>query len=325
MPNAQLKEDTYDEQETEAVEVEVSPEKEDAGFDASNTSAAVEETEVVEEEKAQADEEELENYSKKVQKRINKLTERMREAERTREEAIHFAQQVQNENSGLKSKVAGLDEGYTNEYSNRVETQLTAAKASFKDAYDRGDADAMADAQRELSRLTIEEERLRINKSRKEENAPAPEAQQPQQPQQPQQFQQPQQQEQYQYNVPPPQPDPKAQSWAEKNDWFGMDERMTNAAFITHRELVENEGFDPSSDEYYEEVDKRMRRDFPHKFAESQTESNVGSTRPAQTVASASRKPKSGRRVVHLTKSQREIAQRLGVSIEDYAKYVKEN
>jgi len=180
----------------------------------------------------------------------------------------------------------------------------------------------MVEAQRELSRLTIEEERLRINKARKEEEAP--QVQEQVQPQQQQVPQQPQDQ-QYQYNVPPPQPDTKAQTWAEKNEWFGTDERMTNAAFITHRELVENEGYDPSSDEYYEEVDNRMRRDFPQKFTEQKTESNVGSTRPAQTVASASRKPKSGRKVVHLTKSQTEIARRLGVSIEEYAKYVKEN
>jgi len=256
--------------------------------------------------KAEGEEDELQNYSESVQKRINRLTRKMREAERREQEAIAFAQNVKSENDNLKSRVKTLDTNYSSEYEGRVTSQLDAAKRAFKEAYEAGDVDKMAEAQQLMSKITIDQERLRVYREQAEREVPV--AQEPQQQQQ--QAQQ------------PAAPDPKAQGWAEKNEWFGTDERMTTAAFITHRELVDDEGFDPSSDEYYDELDKRMRRDFPHKFA-AKTESKPAA-QPAQTVAGASRKPTTGRKSVKLSNSQVEIARRLGVPLEEYARYVKE-
>jgi len=256
--------------------------------------------------KAEAEEDELQNYSESVQKRINRLTRKMREAERREQEAIAFAQGVKNENDSLKSKVKTLDSNYSSEYEGRVTSQLDAAKRAFKEAYEAGDVDKMAEAQQLMSKITIDQERLRVYRQQAEQEVEVPQ----EAPQQQQAVQQ------------PAAPDPKAQAWAERNEWFGTDERMTTAAFITHRELVDDEQFDPSSDEYYDELDKRMRRDFPHKFA-AKTESKPAA-QPAQTVAGASRKPKTGRKSVKLSNSQVEIARRLGVPLEEYARYVKE-
>ncbi len=256
---------------------------------------------------AKADDDELENYSESVQKRINRLTKKMREAERREQEALAFAQGVKGEMDSLKTRMKELDTSYSTEYEGRVTSQLDAAKRAFKEAYEAGDVDKMAEAQQLMSKITIDQERLRLYRQNqpKEEAAAAP-------------------QQQAAPAAPRPTPDAKAQAWAEKNDWFGTNERMTHMAFITHRELVEDEGFDPSSDEYYDELDRRMRRDFPNQFS-AQTESKPAAPKPAQTVASASRKPTSnGRKSVKLSKSQVEIARRLGVPLEEYARYVKE-
>jgi hypothetical protein len=258
---------------------------------------------------AKADDDELENYSESVQKRINRLTKKMREAERREQEALAFAQGVKGEMDSLKTRMKELDTSYSTEYEGRVTSQLDAAKRAFKEAYEAGDVDKMAEAQQLMSKITIDQERLRLYRQNqpKEEAAAAP-----------------QQQTASQQAAPRPTPDAKAQVWAERNEWFGTDERMTHMAFITHRELVEDEGFDPSSNEYYDELDRRMRRDFPNKFS-ANDESKPAATKPAQTVASASRKPTSnGRKSVKLSKSQVEIARRLGVPLEEYARYVKE-
>ena len=248
-----------------------------------------------------------------TQKRIDRLTKKMRTAEREREEALRYAQKVQQEADELKTRVTSMDQNYINEYSSRVDTQMSAAETKLKSAMEIGDTAQAVEAQKEISRLTIEADRASQAKAQQEslKNTPQPTQQAQPTPQ------------------PVKPPDPKAQKWAEKNDWFGTDEAMTYAAFGIHKRMVENEGFDPSSNEYYTELDNRMRTEFPHKLnggAEApSTESR--SNRPAQTVASVSRSATSGRsksRKVRLTPTQVDIAKRLGVPIEEYAKYVKE-
>ena len=251
---------------------------------------------------------ELDSYGKKVQSRIKKLTEKYRKEERDREEATRLAQQLLHENQQLKSRMQNLDRGYLTEYGSRLEAQIAAAKKAYRDAYEAGDADKMLEAQETMSKMAVEQERLRIAKQRSEQMA--------QVQQQPVPQRMPQQQVQQQ-----PKPDPKAQKWAEKNEWFGSDEVMTYAAFGIHRKLVEEEGFDPSSDEYYTEVDRRMRSEFPNKFAAKKS----GGAQVASAGASASRSTaKQGRRSVKLSPSQIAMAKRLNVPLEEYAKYVKE-
>ena len=254
----------------------------------------------------------LDDYSKNVQKRIKKLTEKYREAERQGQEAATFAQQVLEENKQLKQRMEKLDSGYLTEYGARIEAQIGAARKAYKDAYDAGDTDAMIEAQENLARATTEKDRYDMAKRRADqqrESQPAPEQWQQSAPQ-------PQPQPQ-----PQAQPDSKAQGWAEKNEWFGQDEVMTYAAFGIHRKLVEEEGFDPTSDEYYNEIDRRMRAEFPQKFAgkKSSTKGQV-----ASAGSSASRTTKQGRRSVKLSPSQIAIAKKLNVPLEEYAKYVKE-
>jgi len=268
------------------------------------------EEETNEEQAAESDSDELDSYSQKVQSRIKKLTEKYRKEERDREEAVRMAQQLLNENTQLKTRMQNLDKGYLAEYSTRLETQMAAAKKLYREAYDGGDTEKMLEAQEALSKMSIEQERLRLAKQRSERAAlPGQQLQQQLQPQP-----QPQQQ-------PQPKPDPKAQKWAEKNEWFGSDEVMTYAAFGIHRKLVEEEGIDPASDEYYTEVDRRMRSEFPHKF---QTKKSSGA-QVAPAGASATRSTaKQGRRSVKLSPSQIAMAKRLNVPLEEYAKYVKE-
>lgn len=255
---------------------------------------------------------ELASYSKNVQSRIKKLTEKYRKEERDREEATRIAQQLMQENQQLKQRMQNLDSGYLAEYGNRLESQTAQIKALYRQAYEAGDTEKMLEAQEQLSRLTIEHERLRIAKQRAETQRAAPPAQQV--PTQAAPMQQPLQ--------PPraPEPDKKAKSWAEKNSWFGTDEVMTYAAFGIHRKLVEEEGFDPTSEDYYTEVDRRIRAEFPQKF-----KPRSGGAQVASAVASASRSTASqGRRTVRLTPSQVQMAKRLNVPLEEYAKYVKE-
>ena len=251
---------------------------------------------------------ELASYSESVQRRIRTLTGKYREEERQRQAAIEYAEAIQKQNEELKSRLDKLDQSYVGEFGNRIESQVVAAKEAYKKAYDEGDADAMFEAQQNISRLAMEHERYNQVKRQNEERAQM--AQQPEE--QPVQQAQPQQ---------PAKPDPKAEAWASKNDWFGSDQTMTYAAFGIHRQLIEDEGFDPTSDEYYTELDRRVRTEFPHKFKEQVRDAGP---RVASAESTASKSSKKGRRTVKLTPSQIAIAKRLNVPLEEYAKYVKE-
>ena len=256
-----------------------------------------------------ANEEELEDYSDKVKTRINKLTGKLRESERREKAAIDYAQKVATENKTVKNKLNSLDSSYLEQYKARTEAETVQAKKTLQQAIEAGDVDAQVEAQAALSRLAIDQQRhaesAEERKLAKEQAVDKPtESFQPK---------------------PAKRVDPKAESWAEKNPWFGTDEPMTYASFGLHRRLV-TEGFDPNSDEYYTEIDKRIRTEFPHKFKDEGGSVN-GSAKPVQTVASASRvsTAKSGRKTVRLTPSHVHIAKRLGVPLEEYAKYVKED
>ena len=255
-----------------------------------------------------ASEGEMEDYGKKVQSRIDKLTKKLRETERREAAAIQYAQGVQNQAKELQGRVGNLDRGYVLEYGNRVKAETEDAKKRLKEAMDAGDIDTQVQAQQDLARLAIENERVKATEAKRERVKASEGGQQVQQPQVPQQRMQ----------QPPPPPDEKAESWAEKNEWFGKDEPMTLTSFSIHRKLVD-QGFDPSSDEYYSEIDKQMKETFPHKF------SSDGGT-PIQTVASVNRSNQPARRkgTVRLTPSQVAIAKKLGVPLSEYAKYVKE-
>ena len=257
------------------------------------------------------EESELDSYSKGVQSRIKKLTEKYRQEERDKSEAVRVSTQLLEENKKLKSRVQALDTGYLNEYGSRIESQTDAAKRVYKEAYEAGDTDKMLEAQQALSNIAIETQRYNTAKARADQQAKV-QVQQQQQP-----VQQPVQQQQQQ------KADPRAQDWATKNDWFGKDKVMTAAAFALHSQLTDDEGFDPSSDEYYTEVDRRIRAEFPHKFQASKK--SGGGSQVASAGNSASRSTnKQGRRSVKLTHSQVAIAKKLGVPLEEYAKYVKE-
>jgi len=275
----------------------------------------VEEPEQQEEEKApvatQPEESELDSYSKGVQSRIKKLTEKYRQEERDKSEAVRVSTQLLEENKKLKSRVQALDTGYLSEYGSRIESQTDAAKRVYKEAYEAGDTDKMLEAQQALSNIAIETQRYNTAKARADQQAKV-QVQQQEQP-----VQQPVQQQQQQ------KADPRAQDWATKNEWFGQDKIMTAAAFALHSQLTEDEGFDPSSDEYYTEVDRRIRAEFPHKFQTAKK--SGGGSQVASAGNSASRSTnKQGRRSVKLTHSQVAIAKKLGVPLEEYAKYVKE-
>ena len=252
----------------------------------------------------------LSDYSDSVKKRISKLTNRFREEERQRQAAVEYAEAVKKQNEELKTRIDKLDTTYVGEFDTRVQSQAIAAKEAYKKALEDGNADAMYEAQQNISRIAMEEARLAQLKASREEKAT--EAKAP--------VQQPQAQTQPQAQA---QPDPRAEGWAKKNTWFGQDKTMTYAAFGLHKELIEDEGFDPNSDEYYTELDTRIRSEFPHKFQEAQKKSNAPRVASAGTTASKSSSPK-GRRTVKLTASQIAIAKRLNVPLEEYAKYVKE-
>ena len=265
------------------------------------------------EEKQQTQESDgLDDYSESVKKRIANLTKKYREAERQREEALKYAEGLKKQYEDSQTKYSQLDKGYLSEFESRVTTQTEVVKDNLKRAIQARDADAIVKAQEQLAQLTLDNERLKATKKLEEEKVAQPQTQATPQPQQ---YQQPQPQQ-------PVQPDPKAEKWARENAWFGQDEAMTYAAFGIHKKLIEEEGFDAQSDEYYNEINSRMRKEFPHKFS---GEANVGKqSKPVQTVASAKRVNKDGRRSVRLTPSQVAIAKRLGVPLEEYARYVKE-
>ena len=255
---------------------------------------------------------ELAEYSEGVQKRISKLTRKMREAERQREEAITYAQTTKKQKDELEQRMSTVDKGYVTEFESRVKTGLAAAKLALKNAIESQDVDAQISAQEQLANLSFESARLNSVKLRQEE--PKKEVNIT-----PQQYEQVSS-----YNgrqVPNDVPtDPKAESWAVRNSWFGNDSAMTYTSFDIHKKLVEEEGYDPKSDEYYVEVDRRIRVEFPHKFDKVEGTSTERA-KPAQAVASAKRSAPTGRRkTVKLSPSQVAIAKRLGVPLEDYAK-----
>ena len=253
---------------------------------------------------------EQEEYQTTVQRRIDKLTKRMRESERREQAAVEYAQNVQNESNALKTRMKTLDEGYLSEYGGRITSEQEGAENTLRNAMELGDTDAAVLAQRKLTELAVAQEKLNQAKVQQQQYEQHQEEQR--------QYAQAQAQAQPAAPQPVAEPDPKAEAWASRNEWFGKDEALTFAAFGLHKKLVEDEEFDPTSDEYYSELDKRMRREFPQKL-------NGGSRKPAQTVASVSRSGSPGRsRKVRLTPSQVAIAKKLGVPLEEYAKYVKE-
>ena len=283
-----------------SVDVELKEEK--------NKEETIEENVSVEEVEAQkeppSEHKEEEEYSQSVKKRIDKLTFKIREAERQKEEALKYAHSVKKERDAVMNKITKVDEGYLNEYQKRVNSELDKAQNILQSAINAGDAKSQVEAQKAIARLTIEEERANASIKQREDikqTKPIPKT----------------------FPASPPtaarSPDPKAESWAEKNEWFGKEEGMTFTALSIHKKLINEEGFDGKSDAYYKELDKLIRKEFPHKFEDKNKDSRV-----VQTVASATRSTKSGRRTVRLTPSQVAISKKLGVPLEEYAKYVKE-
>ena len=243
----------------------------------------------------------IEEYSEGVKKRIAKLTKKMREAERQREEALRYASSLKKERDEFKTQASSLDKNYATEMENRISGQLAAAQAKLTAARQADDPKAETEALTAISQLGYEQGKLAELKTQHELQEKATK-EQPEVDNRPKQ---------------PSAPDPKAEAWAEKNSWFGTDSAMTYTAFDLHRKLTEEEGMDPKSDDYYAEIDRRIRLEFPHKFdkpVEQQT------SKPTQNVASATRSPKTSRKSVRLTSSQVAIAKKLGVPLEEYAK-----
>ena len=254
-------------------------------------------------------EEELDKRRDKTQKRINKLVAQRKESEEREAAALQFAQQQKTEADALRGQLTNLNTGYSAEASSRIDSQESQAKAAFKEAYEAGEVDKMADAQQVMAKIAIEKERLRIFKGNQEKQQQVRQAQQ--------QYQQQPGAQQQEY-APAPQPDAKATDWAERdeNSWFGQDRAMTATAFTIHQQLVEEEGFDPQSDDYYSEIDKRISTEFPHKFE--------GKTTRTQTVAPVSQGKTSqkSKKSVKLTPAQISVAKKLGVPLDAYAKEV---
>jgi hypothetical protein len=256
-------------------------------------------------EKQETKKDELEDYSKDVQRRIAKLTKKWREAERQKEEALQYAQSVKAEKEATLKKYSLLEGVSVKEREARIASGLQAAKAKLAEARNAQDLNAEIDAQKEIARLGYEEARL-IETKASIESMPV------------------ETKKEVTPNItlnrtvePTVMADPKAEAWGAKNKWFGHDTAMTYTAFDIHKKLVDEEGFDPQTDEYYTEIDKRIRLEFPHKFA---TTATTETTKPVQTVASAKRSTKPGRKTVRLTPSQVAIAKKLGVPLEEYAK-----
>ena len=280
-------------EESEDLEIEVEEEKEEEPQE-----VAAEEPK---EQAAEASDDELENYSESVQKRISKLTAKMREAERREKAATEYAQAVQKQLQESTQKSTALDDSFVSEFETRVSYQEESLRNKLKEAIDRGDVDKQVEAQAALANLAQDNQRLAYVKHQKEVQA--------------KQLEQIQQTPQQPVQQAPTQPDPKASAWAERNAWFGQDEPMTLTAFSIHKKLVEEEGYDPTGDEYYNELDSRMRRDFPHKFGEKTNRSS------GPAVAGANRGGKtSNKKSVKLTQSQVAIAKKLGITNEQYAR-----
>jgi hypothetical protein len=253
--------------------------------------------------------ENLEDYSKGVQARIAKLTRKMREAERREQAALDYAKAVEEKRKVLEQRFEKTDSEYVKKFETSIQTGLEAAQKELAAAIESGDAQAQVEANKRIATLAFENAKLDQAKAGREEKV-----QQPAQTLEQTLQAQPRQMDDTSI------PDPRAEAWASKNTWFGTDKAMTYTAFEIHKDLTEKEGYDPNSDEYYAEVDKRIRVDFPHKFGNTE---NKQSTAPVQTVASASRSVKPGRKQVRLTSSQVAIAKKLGVPLEEYAKQLK--
>ena len=301
LPEEKIKEEdkTYeDERETKL---------EDGGVADDTSEKPVEQPAVQGSDKQESNSQEVEDYSEGVKKRIAKLTKKMREAERQKDEALRYAESVRKERDQFKTQATSLDKNYATEMEGRIASSLAAAQAKLAAARDSQDSKAEVEALTAISQLGYEQGKLAELKTAQQMEETAlkdkPQAQAITQPKR------------------AAAPDPKAEAWAERNDWFGKDNAMTYTAFDLHRKLTEEEGFDPKSDDYYAEIDKRIKLEFPHKFdttVEKQT------SKPTQNVASATRSSKTGRKSVRLTSSQVAIAKKLGVPLEEYAKYVKE-
>ena len=288
------------------VDVAVEEQKEEAVIETKEETSAPEQETVKEIKKEQKeDDSKLEDYSKGVQSRIAKLTRKMREAERRESAAIEYAQSLENRRKLDQERFQKVDADYTKRFEESVKSGMDMAQKQLAQAIEAGDAPAQVEANKRIAELAFDNAKLKQRQSVQAEkpvqlsdggNLPK---------QAPQSL---------------PQADPEAEEWASKNRWFGTDRAMTFTAFEIHKDLVDKEGYDPKSNEYYEEIDKRIRVDFPHKFDKSES---IQTTRPVQSVASASRSAKTGRKQVRLTSSQVAIAKKLGVPLEEYAKQLK--
>jgi FixJ family two-component response regulator len=274
---------------------------EDGGSAGDSSEKPVEQSSVQENNQQKSESKEAEEYSEGVKKRIAKLTKKMREAERQREEALRYAESVKKERDEFKTQANTLDKDYTTEMENRISGQLAAAQAKLTAARQAEDPKAETEALTAISQLGYEQGRLAELKTQNEMRDKAAKEEPVKQP----------------TRQPAAPPDPKAEAWASNNEWFGTDSAMTYTAFDLHRKLTEEEGIDPKSDEYYKEIDKRIRLEFPHKFDKPV---NKTVSKPTQTVASATRSPKANAKTVRLTSSQVAIAKKLGVPLEEYAK-----
>jgi len=319
MPEAQ-KEQTQDDKlvpidtSGEAVDVELEESKvtpvEEEVVEEQPKEEAAPEPEKTDDEQPSTDKGEHEEYSEKVNKRISKLVGKLRESERREDAALKYATGLKDKQTELETQLQSLNENYASTIETASTSQVEEAKLRLKKAIEEGDVNAQADAQAILARASLDSERAKIQKEQLEAQA-AKFKEQKETPVNPVYNQQ---------VAPSPPPDPKASAWAEKNEWFGKDEAMTYTAFAVHRKLVEQQGYDPKSDEYYEEIDRQIQEQFPHKFEAEKSKKTVD-----QTVAPAVKSiSKHGKRTVRLTPSQVAIAKKLGVPLEEYAKYVKE-
>ena len=264
----------------------------------------------LEEKETKEDDSKLEEYSKGVQARIAKLTRKMREAERREQAALDYAKGVEESRLKLEKKFKQTDSDYIKKFETTIASGMEAAQKELAAAIESGDAQAQVQANKRIATLAFENAKLEQAKEGRQttqDEKPVTNLSQG-----------------GEVNIPqkddPINMDPKAEAWAAKNPWFGTDRAMTYTAFEIHKDLTEREGFDPSSDEYYAEVDKRIKVDFPHKFGKTE---NKQTAAPVQTVASATRSVKPGRKTVRLTSSQVAIAKKLGVPLEEYAKQLK--
>jgi hypothetical protein len=305
------------EEEKKTVDIDTSGPDATVDIEETKDEAIIEQPEENTEQETQAQEpvekkqdENLEDYSKGVQARIAKLTRKMREAERREKAALDYAKGVEEKRKQLEARFEKTDADYVKKFESTIASGMEAAQKELAAAIEAGDAMAQVEANKRIATLAFENAKLEQAKQGREEKAkvtqPAPTFEQ-------KTVQQPEMDD-------PINPDPRAEAWASKNTWFGTDKAMTYTAFEIHKDLTEKEGYDPNSDEYYAEVDKRIRVDFPHKFGNTESKQ---STAPVQTVASANRSVKPGRKQVRLTSSQVAIAKKLGVPLEEYAKQLK--